>query len=455
MSRTQPADNGPAGHLVKGVGFIIGLATELHANNKAKKLGSQSTKERSRQTDVLQDQTCEEANGDPPAYDEAMASRTSLDSQTSKTDTVSTYVDKPFTLQPLPYPVILPQRRPNSKARGFARAYAPDLRKYKGIDDTMFLGFLKDFHKSSQASAIFQVINIAAFAAGFAPSAIAMAVSMSVQAASRGAMELQSRRRTNSYLDKANKELFHPRNLHCMIMTFKPEARENAFLNLHYESGSMTEAPASLSRLTSDASSAHGKIGGMFRTSDGVTEGELAIPQAAHLVYPTPTPSETSRSRSDGIRNGTPYGRKDRDSTWKSTGKFISEYKDRRAQSKFAAKHGHDSKLAVPGASDPGKFASRFSDPNHPINSGSPLALLTGGKVGSSDDIKGILMGAQYRTRPRHQMQSTASDTICRESETKTGLLDGVRKMMQQDVLYLLVAEIPSEDEMKVLTGVM
>ena len=46
-------------------------------------------------------------------------------------------------------PVIIPQRRPGTKNRGFARAYAPAMADC-GIDQETFLTFLKNFHKSSQ-----------------------------------------------------------------------------------------------------------------------------------------------------------------------------------------------------------------------------------------------------------------------------------------------------------------
>lgn len=49
----------------------------------------------------------------------------------------------------IPCPVIVPQRRPNNKKRGFVRAYAPVLAE-SGIDQRTFLDFLKTFHRASQ-----------------------------------------------------------------------------------------------------------------------------------------------------------------------------------------------------------------------------------------------------------------------------------------------------------------
>jgi hypothetical protein len=94
----------------------------------------------------------------------------------------------------LPCPVIIPQRRPRNKKRGFVRAYAPVLEDC-GIDQATFLDFLKTFHTASKASPWLTVVNIAAAGAGMAPSAIAMGVSIAVQFAVGVAMEVQVRTR--------------------------------------------------------------------------------------------------------------------------------------------------------------------------------------------------------------------------------------------------------------------
>ena len=47
-------------------------------------------------------------------------------------------------LRPLELPVIIPQRRPRQRSRGFLRAYAP-LLEGNQIDQAMFLGFLNGF----------------------------------------------------------------------------------------------------------------------------------------------------------------------------------------------------------------------------------------------------------------------------------------------------------------------
>jgi hypothetical protein len=49
----------------------------------------------------------------------------------------------------LPCPVVLPQRRPHKKARGFVRAYAPVLME-AGIDQDTWISFINDWDESSK-----------------------------------------------------------------------------------------------------------------------------------------------------------------------------------------------------------------------------------------------------------------------------------------------------------------
>ncbi len=99
-----------------------------------------------------------------------------------------------FVRGKLPCPVIIPQRRPRDKKRGFVRAYAPVLADC-GIDQATFLEFLKDFHQAAQASGYLSVVNAAGQVAGMVPSAIAMGVSIGVQVTVGVAMEVQRRSR--------------------------------------------------------------------------------------------------------------------------------------------------------------------------------------------------------------------------------------------------------------------
>lgn len=55
----------------------------------------------------------------------------------------------------------------------------------------------------------------------------------------------------------------------------------------------------------------------------------------------------------------------------------MADYRDRRAQAKFAAEYGPDSQPATRGAMNPGRFASKWPDPNTPFYAVNPLAVFS------------------------------------------------------------------------------
>ncbi|OAL32366.1 hypothetical protein AYO22_00388 [Fonsecaea multimorphosa] len=94
----------------------------------------------------------------------------------------------------LPLPVILPQRRPEARARGFIRAYAPDL-AIKGIDQETFLDFIETFNSASLASPWLDAINLAGFATMALPPGISQAVQLAIMVSVKIAKDIQSRKR--------------------------------------------------------------------------------------------------------------------------------------------------------------------------------------------------------------------------------------------------------------------
>ena len=274
----------------------------------------------------------------------------------------------------LPCPVILPQRRPRDKKRGFVRAYAPVLEDC-GIDQATFLDFLATFSAASKASPWLNVVNATAAGAGLVPSGIAKGVSIGVQVVTRTAMEAQARTRydlrriyiynraklldrSNNFLDRMNNEFFKPRGLYCLIMTYKPESSDT------HASVDITQA---ISSSENPASSGMKQAFKNVRLSAGKTYGELEMPEAAPLIFPALDELAASKTE-DGVK---------KQSKMKSSKKFVADYYDRRAQAQYAAEN-PDSSLAQ---TQPKEFASRYSDPNHPANSGSLVALVTGGML--------------------------------------------------------------------------
>jgi hypothetical protein len=91
-------------------------------------------------------------------------------------------------------PVVLPQRRPKDRHRGFIRAYAPVL-GVKGIDEDTFLEFIETFDKASQASPWIQAINLANFATIPLAPPFSFLVSIALQVAVDTTTEMHSRKR--------------------------------------------------------------------------------------------------------------------------------------------------------------------------------------------------------------------------------------------------------------------
>ncbi|KAK4545486.1 hypothetical protein LTR36_002836 [Oleoguttula mirabilis] len=319
-----------------------------------------------------------------PSYDESEAEfRTTDELVQDVLVTSRAATEQRKVRQPLPCPVILPQRRPRKKARGFVRAYAPVLAN-SGIDQATFLSFLKSFHQSSQASPVFTVIQVSAAIAGFAPGLIAMAVTTAVQVAAGVGEEIQARQRTNNFLGEMNEKLFQPAGLYAFIMKYKPDAdvtssqtgiaarfglkpqvvdmSTNQVIAKYYRSISDDDLNDGGNRSMSDRLKA-------IRLASGTTQGTIQLPRAAPLIFPAIDKAVA--------RDGAEETFKDKA---KDAKKFLGDYLDRRAQTQYARDE-PTSNLAVP--EEARAFKSKLADPNHPAYQGGLVGLVTGGAVSS------------------------------------------------------------------------
>jgi hypothetical protein len=80
----------------------------------------------------------------------------------------------------LPGPVVIPQRRPGNKTRGFIEAYPPALEPF-GIQQDEFIDFIKATNEAVRASKWLGAIQLAAAGTSFVPNSIALGVSVAVQ----------------------------------------------------------------------------------------------------------------------------------------------------------------------------------------------------------------------------------------------------------------------------------
>ena len=195
-----------------------------------------------------------------------------------------------------------------------------------------------------------------------------------------------------------------------MLISYKSSARTKI-------SSAPTDISHSIAK-TIDPSGKTAKIKGNFKYSAGKTHTEAELPEFAPLIFPDLDKAADIDGQGEEAQK--------KQNAFKRSSRFMSEYMDRRAQAEFR-RDDPNSSLAVP---DDKPFASRFSDPNHPVNSGSLISLVTGGKV----DPRGY-----RRNNPRLPIGRLRK---------ATGTNKPLRKIISPNVLYLMITNLPSKEEL-------
>ncbi|KAL6706941.1 hypothetical protein ACN47E_004891 [Coniothyrium glycines] len=479
------ATAGPIGLLTRGIAAGIGLARESYEHRKEKKASNAQENEdtedtiaiswsgRQLQQDAHLSQQMDEAVWELDEAQDQVADRSSPPAYTEEelaglaaSFLVAHPQPPPYPSTQLSLPVVITQRRPESRTKGFVRAYSPLLADV-GIDQKTFLDFLDNLNKSIAPSPWIQAINLAAFAGQNVPEPFTIMISIAVKMAADAASELHSRSKTNKFLDRINESYFAPRGLVALIMTWKPNQKEDKFTRVDFEMQSMIAS-----------ASGTGKSRRTFESSSGATSFEW--PETAPLVFPVLDELADKKQ-----------------SMPKRSGKFVGEYMDKRARAKWA---GENPDSAMANATGKEKFSSRYADPNHPASSGDPIALLTGGflqagfgrQAGASlqGDMRGGLRGGLMDRqgslglgrgrlegfqrgelssrehgragllagRDGFQRGALASRGVDRGSLGGGGLggsgigplslITGVKKLLQDDVLYLMIVQQPTEAQM-------
>ncbi|KAI5271056.1 hypothetical protein E4T47_05627 [Aureobasidium subglaciale] len=377
------------------------------------------------------------------------------------------FEDLPASQEKLPFPIIIPQRRPTDRSRGMVRAYPPILSD-RGIDQATFIDFIETFNKSTQASKWIAALNLASIGTIWLPTVTSILVSMAITAVTTAAMEVQGRYKTNTFLDNINKDFFMPRGLFCLVLTWNPDSAD-------------TSTTVGFDNIAAKVMSGNNEqFMSSLRKSNGKTYGEYQWPEVAPLIYPS---LDVLAATSDE------EGQKKKSSLKTKRG-FVEDYMDKRAQAKFAMKN-PDSTLA---AGPKPKFSSRFADPSHPVNSGSLVALISGGAIqlpartmggrGGRGSGSGSIISTRFDhgsggrfDRGTSGVPRRRSGENDRDNTVGTGLSNGtagssrvaqgglggilggsgganpgplglVQKAMKKDVLYLLIVDMPTAEEL-------
>ncbi|RGP71005.1 hypothetical protein FSPOR_3693 [Fusarium sporotrichioides] len=377
------------------------------------------TTERQWELDDTQTELLSNPNGEPSS------------SQTAQNDTDLATIfirehglTNPPTGQRLEMPVILAQRRPKNRSRGFVRGYAPILEDV-GISQETWLDFLDKFDAASMASPWIQVLNFAEIGGLFVPFAPSIAISAAVYLTIEITKDMHSRQNTNKFLGKLNEEYFYPRGLCCLIMTWREDTgRAHEMVDLN-------------KTIASSMSSQDSGIADKFKRSSGKTYGDFSLPDAAPLIFPTlDALDDVDTEESKGFKKNMAAKKN-----------FVAEYYDKRAQAEFAHKN-TDNVLA--NQRDRPEFSSRYADPSHPANSGSILSLLTGGNVNPNRARSGR-GGLLSRGRGGRGGRGGISGRLTGGSGPLFPYSpgDAMKKLLlSKDVLYLMVVNLPTEQEL-------
>lgn len=189
------------------------------------------------------------------------------------------------------------------------------------------------------------VIFIAAGAVGLVPELASQIVGTVVQVVAGTAKELQSRSRRNTFLDRVNQELFIPRGLYAMVMAFKDEVPGQQPRGPLSQLANMTgKALFSAERLdinqtvakysNPDPEMSKMKKGIQnIRLVSGKTHGEIELPDAAELIFPDLDRAAASDLHQQG--KGKENVNESTKEKWKSAGKWVQNYLDRKAQASY------------------------------------------------------------------------------------------------------------------------
>ncbi|KAH8176684.1 hypothetical protein LIA77_05102 [Sarocladium implicatum] len=339
----------------------------------------------------------------------------------------------------MPYAVILPQRRPTARSRGFIRAYAPCLETSCGIGEDEFMQFHDFYAESMKFSNALKIVKVTVGVAGLIPSPIIMATTTAVGALAEAAGSMQSRGRSNDFLTAMNAEYFMPQGLICCIMRYEP--RED-------KAGSTPQE--TIAKATAEGWSASSNHGSM---------GEAMMPIAAPLVFPERTKSNSAAREGKEADGGKEQDAAKKASSMSRMTGFFNDYMDRRARAEFAAK-APDSQLTSAMA-DKTVFESSWGDPVKlkkymppmPIEYITrPLRKNGNAMKGHPTPIKNLANKIKAKSKGEEVQkgpQRTDSNQSEKRDKREGGFQMPIKGMMKQHVLYMMILPLPSREQIE------
>lgn len=436
-----------------GVGFV---SEALHHRKEKKRAREEAKSNQPEQPEsaTFPEQLNEAAWALDDAEQEAAANETELNSPKEPKDLAEAFLARhppppvADTDAQLALPVLLVQRRPKDRSRGFIRCYAPALADV-GIDQETFIDFIDTLNKSLEPNPWLYAINLAGIAGSELPEPMMMFFGAAVGIVAETAMEAQSRFKSNTFLDHINAQFFIPRGLISLVVTWKPGVSDNETVTavdfdgravLSRSETNLVQTTKDVVRqkiLTKDGSrQIQEQMQHVIKSSNGI----INAAEPAPLIFPT----------LDEIAGAQKDGDKKKKNAVDRSEKWIDEYMDKRAQAKWIEKNPDlPATNMVPRA----EFRSRYADPNHPAASGDIVAFLTGGHWkyghGKSDSVKPKEEKVDVKrhksdeplesTEAQRQSRSSESNPKTSKDESKTSKdsssksqKDGLTSLLQQ-----------------------
>ncbi|KAJ6166988.1 hypothetical protein N7470_002435 [Penicillium chermesinum] len=333
------------------------------------------------------------------------------------------------------------------------KAYAPILSQ-NGISQEHFHDFIDALNKAVQSSKWIAAVQIAAFGAGFVPNQISMGATAAVQIVSAVAAKAQIRWKVNSFIDRANRELFAPRGLYCMIVTYNPLPQQE-----------QEEINKSIKRPSTGGASGSSRVKWPQKIRENLrdpfsvtTEGEQNLPvEIAPLVF------ADDEDRRVQIQS--------KDKPWTK----LNDYFDKRARARYASESDQDALSSAPNP----KFKHRLLDPNHPASNGGLLGLISGGRLTKDpkkamEEAKDMLQQQERRMIEQQNSQLEHLRSQCQargfseqqqreyvaayelqfqlqqeQLQSQAKRMEVMPRKIMRNILYLMVVNLPTEEEVE------
>lgn len=253
-----------------------------------------------------------------------------------------------------------------------------------------------------QISSAFDVFNLAigvmSLIGHVVPNPFTTTATIALTVAEETAKAVYQRIRTNSFFAEINEKFFMPLGLYCLIMTYDPYSRA-------------ASQPFDISGQVSKAHNSEKTVRAYLKRNLGgvsaTTHGEADMPDTAPLVYP----DEGASQDTDGKQPN----------RFTRTRRFVDEYLDKRAHSRFAADNptsviAHEPEFE----SSLGSFGTRHQ---HSRGRGGPLGAALSMAV---EEVTGGI----YKGRAANPFVM-------------------VTRALRAKALYLMVTKLPTAEEQK------